>query len=228
MRCYLRHSAGGLFEGRGWGGSGEARMPQYEMTTELFGLPVWAIGAGALAAVASISVAIAIARYGLARGATVLFRFAVVVLGAVILWTFFDRGEVRERLAGRRALDQRAAELTARAIAPGSALACLDAIAGDAVESACEKAVFASPEATAAAVAYVSARLALLAEATQFAARMDASYEGTLATLRQAIETDRFGIVAHVLSVRDSCTPLQCDSLALLRDPARVQANLRE
>ena len=45
-----------------------------------------------------------------------------------------------------------ALELAARALVPGSALPCLDAIAGDVVEDACEKAIFASPEATAAAV----------------------------------------------------------------------------
>ena len=43
----------------------------------------------------------------------------------------------------------------ARAIAPGSALSCLDEMAGEAVEAACEKGVFASPEAVAAAVKYV-------------------------------------------------------------------------
>jgi hypothetical protein len=47
----------------------------------------------------------------------------------------------------------------AGAIAPSSALSCLDEIAGEAVEGACEKAVFASPEAVAAGVKYVTAQL---------------------------------------------------------------------
>ena len=54
-----------------------------------------------------------------------------------------------------------------RALAPGSALSCLDAGAGDTVEAACEARVFADPQSTAAAVAYVGARLALLAEAAE-------------------------------------------------------------
>jgi hypothetical protein len=107
-------------------------------------------------------------------------------------------------------------------------LACLDAGAGDAVETACEKAVFATPQSVAEAVSYVSARLALLADATEFVRRTGSNYESGLAPLRLAIETDRYGFVAHVLSVRDSCTPLLCDSYVLLHDPDRVQANLRE
>ena len=42
--------------------------------------------------------------------------------------------------------------LMAGSIAPGSALSCLDELAGEAVETACEKAVFASPESVASAV----------------------------------------------------------------------------
>ncbi len=40
----------------------------------------------------------------------------------------------------------RAQELTARTLAPGSPLACLDAVAGENVEAACEKALFALPQ----------------------------------------------------------------------------------
>jgi hypothetical protein len=113
-------------------------------------------------------------------------------------------------------------------VTPGSPLACLDAVAGDAVETACEKAVFASPATVAAAVSYATARLALLSDSIDYARRSGGGYESALATLRVAIESDRYGIVAHVLSVRDSCTPLLCDSYVLLKDPDRVQANLRD
>jgi hypothetical protein len=139
-----------------------------------------------------------------------------------------QQNTVRERMAERRALDQRTAELAARAVAPGSPLACLDAVAGDAVETACEKAVFASPATAAAAVSYVTARLALLSDAIEYARRTGGNYESALATLRVSIESDRYGIVAHVLSMRDSCTPLLCDSYVLFKDPDRVQANLRD
>ena len=47
-----------------------------------------------------------------------------------------------------------------------------------------------------------------------------------LMQLRRNVEVDRFGIVAHVLSVRDGCTAARCDAFALLNDPSRVSANL--
>ena len=46
--------------------------------------------------------------------------------------------------------------------------------------------------------------------------------------LRRALETDRFGFLAHVLAVRDGCTSANCKALALLRDPSQVRTNLSE
>ena len=102
----------------------------------------------------------------------------------------------------------------ARAIAPGSALSCLDELAGETVEAACERAVFASPEGVAAAVSYVTAQLALLADGTALCPSSDANYAGELASLRTALELDRFGIVAHVLVEREGCTVDRCDALS--------------
>ena len=65
-------------------------------------------------------------------------------------------------------------------------------VAGETVETACEKALFATPEATAAAVAYVDAQLSLLAAGSQQWRRGDRSHEGMLANLRRAAELDRF------------------------------------
>jgi hypothetical protein len=139
----------------------------------------------------------------------------------------FGASPARDIGADRRALDARVTELTARAIAPGSALACLDAAAGAAVEGACEKALFATPEATAAAVSYVSAQLALLADASAHAQR-DSSYANLVAQLRRAAETDRFGIVAHVLSAREGCSAQRCDAFALLGDTSHVTSNITD
>jgi len=200
-------------------------MPNLDFAGGTFALPVWAVGA-AVALFIVIGV-LTLTRAGASLAGT-LVRLLAVVICLAAAWLFLDRTESQQRLAERRALDQRAADLTARALASGSALACLDAVAGDAVETACERAVFATPESTAAAVSYVSARLVLLADGADFAKRSVGNYEGALTNLRMALETDRFGIVAHVLSVRDSCTPLLCDSYALLHDAGRVQANLRE
>jgi len=109
---------------------------------------------------------------------------------------------------------------------PGSALGCLDAIAGETVEAACEKALFASPEATAAAVSYVAAQLSLLASARELG-RHGETASGMLA-LRRALEADRFGVVAHVLAVRDGCAPDQCRAFAWLGETSRIKINLAE
>ena len=186
-------------------------------------VPAWL--AGALAAVFVVVCVLALRRSGRATGA--LLRYAVVILGALIAGSFLDRTIWPDHAAARRALDARGAELTARALAPGSALACLDSGAGETVELACEKAVFARPEAAAAAVAYVTARLALLHDGLDLVSRGDSAYENALAGLRRAIELDRYGIAAHVLATRDGCTPDGCPAFALLRDPSALKANLK-
>jgi hypothetical protein len=200
-------------------------MPSFELATNQVALPAWA--AGAAVAFFLVVGVFALTRTGASFAAAVL-RVAVVVCAFASVWMLLQQGVAREHAADRRALDQRATDLAARAVAPGSSLACLDAVAGEAVETACEKQLFASPESVAAAVSYVSARLALLGDAVDFARRSGARYERGLLAMRLALEADRYGFVAHVLSVRDSCTPLLCDSYVLFKDPDRVQANLRE
>jgi len=200
-------------------------MPGLEIATSVLTLPAWAVGAAA--ALFIVIAVLALWRSG-AGVAAAIMRVSLVVAACAAVFLLLQQNATRERMAERRALDQRAAELAARAVAPGSPLACLDAVAGDAVETACEKAVFASPATVAAAVSYVTARLALLSDASEYARRTGGGYESALATLRVSIEGDRYGIVAHVLSVRDSCTPLLCDSYVLFKDPDRVQANLRD
>jgi hypothetical protein len=116
--------------------------------------------------------------------------------------------------------------LTARAVAPGSALSCLSGTAGEAIETSCEKALFATPEAAAAAVAYVAAQVSILADGADYERRSARSYESVLAGIRLAVETDRFGIAAHVLATRDGCTAERCGAFALLRDPTQVTDNL--
>jgi len=115
-----------------------------------------------------------------------------------------------------------------RSAMPGSAFACLGGMAGDAVESACEKAVFQTPEATAAALSYVAAQLTLLADFTAHARRSGADFPLALAELRRSIESDRFGLVARVLAVRHGCTPTACAAFALLADPSRITINLSD
>lgn len=148
------------------------------------------------------------------------------VLGAVLAWAFLAGASDRDLGAERRALELRATELNGQALMPGSPLACLDGFAGESVEAACEKVLFATPSAVAAASSYIAARLTLLADIAVYGQRGGSSLDGVLSPLRRSLETDRFGFVAHVLALRDGCTSGNCKTLALLRDPSRVRANI--
>jgi hypothetical protein len=188
-------------------------------------LPVW--GIAVIAAFAVVVGALALARGGTHGGTASAVGGGVVL---VILAFFFglwllDHLTANERAAERRALDSRVFELAAHALAPGSALGCLDAIAGEAVVDACESSLFASPEATAAAVSYVAAQLSLLVASREHGRGGESA--GTV-NLRRALEADRFGIVAHVLAARDGCTPKQCRTLLVFQDASRISANLAE
>src|SRR6266850_1944447 len=125
-------------------------------------IAIWA--AGTISAVFLALVVLAIGRAGVAASMNVLFRVAIVAIAVSAGWLYSQRMERQEQAAELRLLDDRLAALSVRAVAPGSALSCLDELAGETVEAACEKAVFASPEAVSAAVAYVTAKLALLAD----------------------------------------------------------------
>ncbi len=156
----------------------------------------------------------------------IFLRTAVVLVLAVLGWTWLDQSALRDRAAERRALEVRESELTARAVAPGSALACLNPVGIETVDAACEQAIFASPHSVAATVAYVDAQLSLVADGLEYANR-DRSYGGGLERSRRALEADRFGFVAHVLETR-GCTAEDCAAFKLLRYTTRVKANLKE
>jgi hypothetical protein len=187
-------------------------------------LPVWI--AGALAALLCFIGVLAFVRCAQAGRLSAAWRLALVVVGAGLMWIVVDSFGARDQATARRVLDARAAELTLRAIVPGSPLACLEAVANATVEEACEKLLFASAETVAAAVAYVDAKLTLLADSLDLVAR-DPGYGASIERLRRSIEADRFGVVAHVLATR-GCTAENCAAFKLLRDPQRVTANLRE
>jgi hypothetical protein len=188
--------------------------------------PLWAAGA---ALILVLIVGLIAHRWAGTRTAiAALSRVAVVLIVAGTAWAFIHQSSLRDRASERRAFDARAMELTARAITPGSALACLDALAGDMVENACENAVFASAETAASALSYIAARLALLADAAAYADQRDPSYEAVLADWRRKLEADRFGLVAQVMATRDGCSGDQCETFRLLRDTSRVGANLKE
>jgi hypothetical protein len=191
-------------------------------------LRLW-IAAGA----AALLVAVCLAAFASLRasGAGGAARAGIValsaVLGAAIAWALLGNPiAAHDHSAERRALELRAQELTARTLAPGSALACLDAVAGESVDTACEKALFASPAAVAAATSYAIARLSLLSDMVAYGKHGGTDIDGLLQPLRRSLETDAFGFVAHALAVRDGCTSQNCKALDVLRDPSRVRDNL--
>jgi membrane protein implicated in regulation of membrane protease activity len=201
-------------------------LPGLDLSTGTFTIPLWAAGVAAALLVALI--VIAVIRTGLNELGGLVFRVAIIVIAVVLGWTYVHRTGERDRADERRALDQRTADLVGRAVAPGSAIACLEATNTETVEGACERAVFASPETVAAATAYVSARLSLLADAHEYTARRDQSYESTIAGLRRTIGADRYGLASQVLAVRDGCTPDACDAFGLVYDDKKLRANMKD
>ncbi len=201
-------------------------LPGLDLSTGTFTLPLWAVGVAAALFVALI--VIAVIRTGLNELGGLVFRVAIIVIAVVLGWTYVHRTGEHERAEERRALDQRAADLIGRAVAPGSAIACLEATNTETVEGACERTVFASPETVAAATAYVSARLSLLADAHEYTARRDQSYESAIAGLRRTIGADRYGLASQVLAVRDGCTADACDAFGLVYDDKKLRANMKD
>jgi hypothetical protein len=107
------------------------------------------------------------------------------------------------------------------------ALACVDDLAGEAVLAACEKAVFGSPESTAAALAYAARQLTRLTSLGDVAT-VNRNMTPEIEALRHAVEHDRYGLMAQVLVVRDHCTPSDCVAFKSLTDRSRISANIEE
>ncbi len=200
-------------------------MLEINAATGALTIPIWAVGA--VAAVFLVLMMLAIAQAGIATVMHTLPRAMIVIAVACAGWLYIDNTNKQERAAARRALDERFSALLARAMAPGSALSCLNGLSGEAVETACEKTVFATPETASAAVNYVAAELDLLADGGLYAERLDRAYFSQLGQLQSILQRDRFGIVAHVLATR-GCVVEKCDSANLVGDPTQVLANLRD
>jgi hypothetical protein len=203
-------------------------MPRIDLAILAWVTPLW-IAAGAAALLAVLVCALAFGRER--KGAPAVFgRTLLIAVGGglcgVLAWALLAGGAARDRAAERRALQARAAQLSAQALRPGSPLACVDAAIGETIETACTRALFASPNYVAGAIAYVAAQFALLSDMTAYADRGGNNIDATLAPLRRALEADPFGILAHVLSTRDGCTADKCPPLRLLHDPSHVRTNL--
>jgi hypothetical protein len=107
------------------------------------------------------------------------------------------------------------------------ALSCIDDLAGENVETACEKVLFGSADSTAAAVSYAAGRISRLVAAGDVAAA-NKSMTPDLDALRRSVERDRFGLMAYVLAARDRCKPSDCAAYASLTDHNQIAANMEE
>jgi hypothetical protein len=107
------------------------------------------------------------------------------------------------------------------------ALSCIDDLAGDAVLSACEKALFSAPDAAAAAVGYAASQITRLTSLGDLAtAERNTSSE--LQALRRSVERDRYGLMAYVLMARDHCTPAACAAFRSLGSSQQIASNMEE
>jgi hypothetical protein len=125
----------------------------------------------------------------------------------------------------RGAAENQSSQITSAISLP--ALACIDDIAGEAVEQACEKMLFGSAESTAAAVNHMAAMVTRLVSLGD-AGTAQRSMTSETQALRRAVEHDRYGLVAQVLLARDRCTPTECPAYRSLTDNHQIITNMDE
>jgi hypothetical protein len=107
------------------------------------------------------------------------------------------------------------------------ALSCIDDLAGETVLMACEKALFGSPDAAAAALSYAASQITRLTAAGDVAAA-NQRMTPELQALRRAVERDRYGLMAYALAARDHCTPSDCAAFRSIVDHTQISANMDE
>lgn len=106
-------------------------------------------------------------------------------------------------------------------------LSCVDDLAGEAVLTACERALFGSAEQAAAAVSYAASQITRLTAFGDVAAANN-NMTPELQALRHAVEHDRYGLISYVLTTRDHCTPTDCAAFRALTDRHQIAANMEE
>jgi hypothetical protein len=179
-------------------------------------LPMWAtlIGAGFSALV--VLIVLLRADKTMANGA-----LAVIALLAIgIASTTTVRGFGPPSRATDPTVDVRP---TPQHVALAPALACLDGLAGESVEAACEKAVFGSADTTAAAVSYAAGQVSRV-----IAASASRSLTPEQQILKRAVERDRYGLIAQVITVRDRCVTSECPLFRALSDANQIRANMND
>lgn len=178
---------------------------------------------------------VAAAFFGLILFVTLLRAEKSVANGALTVITLLAIGvAVASTIATSGAPSAAAGGVAIAASAPSAppvinpalpALSCVDDLAGETVLTACEKVLFGSAESAAAAVSYAAARLTQLTSLGDVATA-NKNMTPDLAALRRSVESDRYGLMAHVLLARDHCTPAECAAFNSLTDHSRIVANM--
>lgn len=158
-------------------------------------------------------------------GLATLAQLALVAVIAGAAYFGLKQYEDNSRFAERKAIEERAATLLAQANLPGSILGCLTTGIQAELDEACERTVFAEPQRVASAIGVTADRLALLYDATTFAAR-EPAFLDRFDHLRKSLESDPYGIVAHILATEHKCLPDSCPRFRMLKEVDKVKANL--
>ena len=199
--------------------------------------PMWLaiIVAAVIVVVLVVVLVIALVRSegSLAKGGVIFVSVLAIGIAGFVMMTRNPSSPVQSAPSAASAPDRRPAAtgtgfaFQAPLAASLPALACLDGIAGESVESACEKALFATADSTAAAVSYTAAQITRLASFGNTAAA-DKAMTPDLNALRRTIERDRYGLVAQVLMTRDGCTSSACPFFPSLTNTAQIAGNMNE
>jgi hypothetical protein len=177
--------------------------------------PMWLTLAAAGFFAIIVLVTLIRAEKSVANGALTVITLLAVGIAVAAMIRGFGPG-------GSAASTETPAPQTANATLP--ALSCIDDLAGETVMTACEKVVFGSAEATAAAVSYAASRITRLTALGDAAANKSMTPEQQ--ALRRSIERDRYGVMAQVLQVRDHCTASDCAIFRFLTVPQQIAANI--
>ncbi len=154
-----------------------------------------------------------------ANGVLALITLLAIGVAGAVTFRGFGAANVVQSTEAPRAVQT--------ATAPLPQLSCIDELAGDAVLVACEKALFGSAEAVAAAVAYAASQITLLTSLGDVATANKGAGSDLLA-LRRAVERDRYGLMAYVLTVRDRCTASNCRAFRSLTETRQIAANMED
>ena len=198
--------------------------------------PMWLAIIAAVVIVVGLVIAVVRSEGSLARNAVIFV--VVMAIGIVAIFSMMRGSGTPVQSASVAPSTASAPDRRPAAIATGfaiqaplpaslPALACLDGIAGESVESACEKALFATADSTAAAVSYTAAQLTRLASFGN-APAADTIMTPDLRALRRTIERDRYGLVAQVLMTRDGCTSTTCGFFPSLTTTSQITGNMNE